>query len=204
MKRALHILPLLILGCPAGFAEEEPPAAAKLTEHREGSKQLADDQDELSADVQQLVIEQTIPQVIQLLEEVEEIMDETTDRLDGADTGGETIAGQTEIIEKIHAAAKARQSQGSSSSGSAMMDMMERMMGKSPEGDQQGKKPGDKSGKGMTGESDTGNEGVDGGTGETVEERRVPKASGSAGADMPEEFRKAFDAYNRGVEAKIK
>ena len=71
-------------------------------------------------------------------------MDEATDRLAEADTGGETIAAQTEIIEKIHAAAKEKQSQGGGGkSGGAMMDMMERMMGKKPEGEQPQKGQGD-------------------------------------------------------------
>ena len=73
-------------------------------------------------------------------------MDEATDKLAEADTGGDTIAAQTEIIEKIHAAAKEKQKQqGSGKSGGAMMDMMERMMGKKPEGEKkQGKGKGDK------------------------------------------------------------
>ena len=180
--------------------------------HKEGADKIADEQDELSADVQQLVIEQTVPQVIELLGEVENIMDETTDRLAEADTGGETIAGQTEIIEKIHAAAKEKQSQsgsGQGKSGSAMMDMMERMMGKTPEGDKkQGKgekgKPGDEGSNGQTGNSDTGNEGIGGIANGKSEARRVPKAGGSASLEIPEEFRKAFDAYNRGAEQKVK
>lgn len=178
--------------------------------HREASTKLADEQDELSADVQQLVIEQTIPKVIELFEEVEGIMDETTDRLADTDTGGETIAAQTEVIEKIHAAARERQSQGGSGqSGSAMMDMMERMMGKNGEegkkGGEKGDKPGDQAGEGASGLSDSANEGSGNGgeDGKSVE-RRVPKSSGSAGLQIPQEFNQAFDAYNRGVEQKIK
>lgn len=192
------------------IAAEEGRDALEL--HKEGAEKIADEQDELSADVQQLVIEQTVPKVIELLGEVENIMDETTDRLADADTGGETIAGQTEIIEKIHAAAKEKQSQsgnGQGKSGSAMMDMMERMMGKTPEGDKkQGKgengKPSDEGSNGQTGASDTGNEGVGGLANGKSEARRVPKAGGSASLEIPEEFRKAFDAYNRGAEQKVK
>ena len=66
-----------------------------------------------------------LPKVIELLNEVEKIMDEATDQLAAADTGGGTLAAQTEIIEKIHAAAKEKQKQpGGGQSGSAMMDMM--------------------------------------------------------------------------------
>lgn len=185
----------------------EDAAKERLEVHRDGSAKLADEQDELSADVQQLIIEQTVPKVIELLEEVEEIMDEATDRLADTDTGGETIAAQTEIIEKIHAAAKERQSQGGScESGSAMMDMMERMMGKKPigEGKGKGEQPGDQAGEGSTGLSDSANEAAGGGANGNTAERRVPKASGRAGLEIPQEFNKAFDAYNRGVERKIK
>jgi hypothetical protein len=212
MNRASTLLTCGIVAVLAGFpvsAADEGKDA--LATHKEGSEKIADAQDELSADVQQLVIEQTVPKVIELLGEVENIMDETTDRLAEADTGGETIAGQTEIIEKIHAAAKEKQSQGGGQgkSGSAMMDMMERMMGKSPDGEKkpgkgEGKEPGDQGGKGQTGESDSGNEAVGGLANGKSEARRVPKAAGSANLEIPEEFRKAFDAYNRGAEQKVK
>jgi len=88
-----------------------------------------------------------------------------------------------------------------------MMYMMEKMWqqgeGKEP-GKKEGKKPGDKGGEGMTGDSDTANEGSGGGGDAKSEQRRVPKAAGSGGAPLPEEFRKALDAYNRGLEKKVK
>jgi len=193
--------------CCSFLTANGEPTEDLRAKHKDGSALLADEQDELSADVQQLVIEQTMPQVIKLLGEVEDIMDETTDRLAETDTGGETIAAQTEIIEKIHAAAKERQSQGGAGeSGSAMMDMMERMMGKQP-GEQSNGKNGEKKdgqGGGSTGESETGNEAADGAAGGSGEVRRVPKAGGAAGQDIPGEFQKAFDAYNRGLEKKLK
>ncbi|MDP3849281.1 MAG: hypothetical protein Q8Q59_02175 [Luteolibacter sp.] len=208
MKPALSLICFLLL-LPASAEEAEKQ---RLDMHRDGSEKLADEQDELSADVQQLVIEQTVPQVIELLGQVEEIMDEATDRLADADTGGETMAAQTEIIEKIHAAAKERQSQsGEGQSGSAMMDMMERMMGRKPEGEgkgegkEKGDQPGDKAGEGSTGLSDSANEATAGAAGDGKDEtRRVPKAGGAAGREIPSEFRKAFDAYNRGAEQKAK
>ena len=193
------------------LAPELPPTE----KHAKGSEEVAVDQDELSADVQQLVIEQTNPKVIELLGEVENIMDEATEMLSEHDTGGKTMAAQTEIIEKIHAAAKEKQKGSSSKSGGAMMDMMEKMMGKG-QGQCQGKKPGqgnkpgegegegegqgNSGGKGQTGESDTVN-GHEGGIGTGPDEtRRIPKASGVGPATIPQEYRKAFDAYNRGAE----
>lgn len=203
--KALRIIAFLAVAAARVVADETPPP---LEQHRDGAAKLADDQDELSADVQQLVLEQTVPQVIELLEEVEKIMDEATDRLAEADTGGETIAAQTEIIEKIHAAAKQRQSaSGSGQAGGAMMDMLERMMGKQPQGGgkKPGDQPGDQAGQGAGGESDSPSETAAGGDGTGQREiRRVPKAAGSAGREIPGEFKQAFDAYNRGMERKLK
>ncbi len=205
MKPALLIMAACMLAPLTRAAEEQTPDE-RLAMHRDGADKIADEQDELSADVQQLVIEQTNPKVIELLNDVENIMDEATERLAEADTGGETLAAQTEIIEKIHAAAKEKQSQGEGGkSGGAMMDMMERMMGKKPGGEpKSGNKPGDQGGGGVTGESDTGNDAANGQGGGSHEVRRVPKAAGGTGTGLPAEFRKAFDAYNRGAEKKVK
>lgn len=193
---------------PAADGDDAASPEEKIAKHREGAVKIADEQDELKADVQQLIVEQTMPKVVELLSEVEDIMNETTDLLAEADTGGETIAAQTEIIEKIHAAAKQRQSEGGSGqSGSAMMDMMERMMGKQPGGQP---KPGGQSGegteggKGQTGLSDAANDPTGGNPDGKTGERRIPKAAGTAGREIPEEFKNAFDAYNRGAEKKAK
>jgi hypothetical protein len=205
---------------PAAAKEAAPPDAAGtagpepakvLEKHREGSADVAGKQDELSADVQQLTLEQTVPQVIELLEEVETIMDDAIDWLLEHDTGGRTIAAQTEVIEKIFEAAKQRQQQsGGSQSSGAMMDMMEKMMqrdeGKEP-GEQDGKegdKPGDKGGQGKTGEDADPSDAAGGDSAAKNEARRVPRAAGTGGATLPEEFRRALDAYNRGLEKKDK
>jgi hypothetical protein len=207
MKKILSISLLLITAALPAFSKEEKKDTAEMLErHAEGSEKLADEQDELSADVQQLVIEQTVQQVIDLLTDVEGIMDETTDYLAETETGGETIAAQTEIIEKIHQAAKAKQQQSGGEAGGAMMDMMERMMGKKEgEGkgkEGKGKKPGDQAGQGQTGDSDSANEANGGNAGGKSEERTVPKAAGTAGKSLPREFQQALDAYNRGLEDK--
>ncbi len=208
MKRFVKFTAFSMLISMVVLADDKAPEAV-LAQHREGSSKVANQQDELAADVQQLTIEQTVPQVIALLDEVGKIMDEATDKLADSDTGGDTLAAQTEVIEKIHAAAKEKQKQqGGGQSGSAMMDMMERMMGKKPEGEQPGKgkdgKPSDEGSNGMSGLSDAANGGIDGLTSGKSEARRIPKASGSAGHVLPEEFRKALDAYNRGAEQKVK
>ncbi len=202
--RAFYYLTLLFSSVLCA-EEQNITKEQALEQHAKGAEKVAEEQDELSATVQQLVMEQTMPEVIELLSEVEDIMDETTDYLSEPDTGGRTIAAQTEIIEKIHQAAKKKQQQGGGGqAGSAMMDMMERMMGK---GEGQGKanekgegQSGDKAGQGGSGNSNSDNELSGGPNSGKTEERRVPKAAGQAGKNLPNEFQSALDAYNRGLE----
>jgi hypothetical protein len=210
MRSILNISAILV-AAPVWMMAAEPTASEVAEKHRDAASEVADRQDELSADVQQLTIEQTVPKVIELLSEVEDMMDEATDQLAEAETGGMTIAAQTEVIEKIHEAAKAKQQQsGSGASGSAMMDMMERMMGKESDGEKKGKGKGkgkgegQQGGQGQTGDSDSANSTSNGEVGGELETRTVPKASGSAGRNLPEEFNRALDAYNRGAEKKAK
>jgi hypothetical protein len=209
MKRLALTFALISLSSLAARADEPMTAEEIAAKHQEGSAKVSTKQDELSADVQQLAIEQTVPKVIQLLTEVKSIMDEATDNLADKNTGGETLAAQTEVIEKIHAAAKEKQKQqGSGQSGSAMMDMMERMMGKQPDGKEPGKgkdgKAAPTGGGGIHGDSDSANDATAGTASGKDEVRRIPKASGAAGRALPEEFKKALDAYNRGAEQKVK
>jgi len=212
MNPAMKSLTLTIITLAAALhasAVEDP-----IQKHREGSEKVAVEQDELGADVQQLVMEQTIQEVIDLLAEVQDIMTEATDLLVEYETGGTTLAAQTEVIEKIHEAAKERQKQsGSGEAGGAMMDMLERMMGDQPgegegegegegqgEGEGEGEGEGGEGGKGQTGDSDSANSAGGGAGNEFTEERRVPKAAGTAGRALPPEFRPALEAYNRGMQ----
>jgi hypothetical protein len=84
-----------------------------------------------------------------------------------------------------------------------MLDMMQNMMGKGDKGDKPGKKgdkPGEQGGEGQTGESDAANDRNAGDPDGRREERTLKKASGTAGRNVPAEFRKAFEAFNRGSE----
>ncbi len=195
MIRAL--LPLVLAGTV--LAADDPELAAKIERHQSGAKDLSEKQDSLAADVQQLTIEQTNPKVIELFRQVEDAMDEASEMLWEHETGGLTIAAETDVIEKIYEAAKERQKQSGSGSSGAMMDMMERMMGKDPQSGP-GQKPSDQGGEGMTGESDAANAEVAGATGGATEERTVPKGAGTAGKALPREFLDALKAYNRGAE----
>jgi hypothetical protein len=184
---------------PQAETEAQKKAAAK---HGEGSQRLAVDQDELSAAVLGLIEEQTDEKVIQLLEQVEEIMAEVTDSLDQTNTGGDTIAAQTDIIEKIFEAAKQKSQSGKGSGNGAMLDMMQRMMGEEPQpgpgqGDKPGQGAGEQGGEGQTGESDSPNKDLAAGGEGSKAERRFQKAGGKAGTGLPPEFQKALEAYNK-------
>ena len=86
------------------IAEAEKKHAASATK-------LSLEQDDLSADVQDLLDEQTNPEVVKLLAEIEVVMGEATDRLEQTHTDGTTIAVETEVIEKIFEAAKKKKQQ---------------------------------------------------------------------------------------------
>lgn len=198
-------LPLLL--APAMLMADDPELAQKISRHQEGSRTLSEEQDELAADVQQITIEQTSPKVIELFEAVEDAMDEASELLYEHDTGGPTIAAETDVIEKIFEAAKEKQKQSGGepqegegqSPGSAMLEMMERMLGREP-GQQPGQQPGEQPGQGSGGDSQAPNESIDGVAGGKVEERTVPKGAGTAGKSLPREYLDALKAYNQGAE----
>jgi len=149
--------------------------------HSTGSIKTANEQDELSADVQDLIQEQTDPKVLELLNEAEILMTEAAERLENKLTGGNTIAIKTEIIEKIYEAAKQKQQSKAEGQGqpqpgrNSMLEMMKGMMG---EGQGEGEGQGDDN---------------------TKEERRVPKNTTAPNQNLPREEQRALDAYNKSV-----
>jgi hypothetical protein len=101
------------LANPADEKAKAPLTQQKITEgiekHGTGATLLSTEQDELSADVQDLIDEQTNPEIVELLRQIEVVMGEATDRLEQKHTDGTTIAIETEVIEKIFEAAKKKQ-----------------------------------------------------------------------------------------------
>ena len=89
--------------------QRDENTAKQLRQHGEKAQSLSIEQDELSADVQDLIDEQTDPEVIKILREIELVMADATDLLEQKNTGGATIATETEVIEKIFEAAKKKQ-----------------------------------------------------------------------------------------------
>lgn len=208
MKLSLFSPFVFCLTVLVGWADDgaAPPTEAEkakaLANHQEGAEAAAIDQDKQSANVQELIAEQTNPKVIELLGEVELLMAQTIDRLEEADTGGDTIAMQTEIIEKIYEAAKAKASappepgDGPPQPGmGAMLEMMRQMMG---QGEAQVPAESEQGGEGMKADSNSANDNEVGeARGEKSPERRVPKGAGRSGEQLPEEFQRALDGYNK-------
>lgn len=193
-------------------AKKEAPKQI-LEDHSQGAERVAREQDELSADVQELIQLETNDKVIKFLAEAEELMAGATDKLETKDTSGPTIAIETEIIEKIAGAAKQKQQSSSSQENqkqSALMQMLQQMMeagaGKEgndgQEGDKEGQDAAKKGGQGPEGDSDSSNSIQQGNASGNTEQRRLPKKSGSAGTQLPKEFQKALDAYNKGLDTK--
>jgi len=82
----------------------------------------------------------------------------------------------------------------------AMLDMMGQMMGKKP-----GSKPSDspQGGEGTKGDSksaNTDNKGKQ--NNKSTGERRIPRAAGKSGTQLPPEFQKALDGYNKKAQTK--
>ena len=88
---------------------------------------------------------------------------------------------------------------------SSMLEMMKQMMGQGKKGQQPGNKPGksgegNQGGEGQSGDSNMSSEKITGDNSAKKESRRLPKKSGSAGTNLPSEFKSALDAFNKGLE----
>lgn len=203
MKRSLNYFPAFFLLFPLSLMAAEP--GEESSERHRKIENITVEQDELQADVQELVAEQTDKEVIRMLEECQEFMNEAIDGLERYDTGGKTIAAQTDVIKKIHEAAKQRASSCGNGSMDSMLQMMEGMMGqekKDSSGNEQEGNENDSPGKGGNGEGEAKKQPVTGNnTTERKHPRRLPKSGGKEDISYPREFSKAMDAYNKSLES---
>lgn len=167
-------------------------------QHRTGSLELADSQDDLSADVQDLIQDQTNPQVIDLLNKAELLMLNATSQLDAADTDGQTIAIETEVIENILKAAEKKGNKPGGNSPSSLMRMLQQMSGKNLGKGQRKPNANDKqAGEGGTGASDAANDHFSGSASNTAEKRTVPRNANPPSSPLPRHEQNAIDAYNK-------
>jgi hypothetical protein len=185
--------------------QPSPKEAAPKRQVTDASTKLADEQDELQADLMDLISTQSDAKVIKLLKRCQKATNDAVDLLEVGNTGGQTIAAQTEVIELIYKATKQMNSdsQGNPKPGTnTMMTMMERMLGMEQQA---------KNSRALTAGNGTGGEGAYEGspnteaveaidTQSTSKERTVPKSTGSGVTEMPEEFREVMDAYNKTLQ----
>ncbi|MEG0023827.1 MAG: hypothetical protein RR250_03610 [Akkermansia sp.] len=185
----------------------EPPSAIELSR----------EQDELQADAFDLIAEQTDEKVITLLEKCRHAMNDAVDLLEKNETGGETLAAQSEVMERIYQTAKQHNStpDGKMKPGAkGMMDMMRQMLGMNDENiappqTQNNENPltteqkfGQSSGKQVDGVSNLSSEQIKGVSNPNIlkEPRVVPHATGTSPSEMPQEFQKALEAYNKTLQ----
>lgn len=224
--KTIH-LPLVILAfslpCTAAMESQEEYSAR----HKETAAKLAAQQDELQADTSDLILGETSEEVVELMKKCRRAMNDAVDLLEVYHTGGPTLAAQSEVIELIYLAAKAKMSVPGAGSGSqmkpgsqALMDMLRQLLGMEEasleleeaeedgngQGQGEGKEGrqgrGNRPGMGADGKSDmasTQQKGVSS-PDMPAENRSVPKSTGVAADDMPSEFRKALEAYNRTLQ----
>lgn len=189
--------------------------------HEQRAVKLSEEQDELQADTATLINGQTNEKVTVLLNKCRDAMEDAIDRLEASDTGGETLAAQTDVIELIYQAAKAKTAgegggdgggSGSKPGSEGMMEMMRQMLGMGNGAGGKGSKPssgqgkgsgqGNSPGKGADGSSDAGSTPQAGLSNPhaTTEERVVPKSMGGSDQEIPSEFQEALNAYNKSLQ----
>ncbi len=222
---SLLISSLLALPALSADAPTDNVAPAQYSEkHKDISADLAELQDELQADASDLIMDETKKETVDLLKKCRKAMNDAIDNLELYNTGGETLAAQSDVIELIYQASKSKMqgADGKPKPGSkGMMDMLRQMLGMDSSGEdqeggeqqngdgegdskQQGKKKetGKKPGQGADGKSNmAANQERGISDPDTMKENRtVPKSTGIGTQDMPSEFREALEAYNKTLQ----
>ncbi len=176
----------------------------------ERAKELADRQDKLLTDFDNIPEQAQVPaaaqmQLAQLWEAVDLAMADAIVTMRKPDTGGDAIAAQTEVIELLGKVLdQAGQSGGGGGGGGAgqmaslqqMMQMLGRGMGMGAGGAGSGGNP---MGGGT---SEASGRGTGRGDGNMAGERRVDQAGGRDMASVPVEFREALEGYYNAVDKK--
>ena len=168
-------------------------------EYSEKANRIADEQDDLYRMLQQVMekVEDT-PDAVELLEGAGKAMKDAEEMLKKPQTDVETIAAETEVIERLSGAFQqsAKQQQGKGKPGSKMMAMLMQMLMQ-----QQGKgKPGTKPGEGAGGFSDDPNKRFTGPDFHKNDpDRNVDQTGGTESINLPEEYKSAIEAFYKKV-----
>jgi len=201
---ATSILPLCA-DIDAKLKEQKIDTPVKIEtakiDHTKSSYNLSIDQDELNADLQELIDSQTNEQVILFLKQAEALMAEVTDNLEENDTTNKTIGAETEVIEKIYEAAKqkSQESSGSKESKENMGKMLEDFKNGGKFKPNSGKGEGEEAGNASPERDGTSDADTERTTttqsNDATHERRLQKQTGPSGANLPSEYNKALEAY---------
>lgn len=215
-------LPAMILALSLPCAAAPDSAPEYSAKHKETAAKLAGQQDELQADTSDLIMGETNEEVVELLKKCRHAMNDAVDLLEIYNTGGQTLAAQSEVIELIYQAAKAKMSNAGGEpkpGGQALMDMLRQLLGMDSDSQAMEQQEGDGEGQGkgengsQKGKGNNPGHGADGKSNMAstqekgvsnpdmaTETRSVPKSTGMSADDMPAEFRKALDAYNKTLQ----
>ena len=157
-----------------------------IEDHPAQASELATEQWAVGRSVAGILATVFQPAVQQRLRQAAKAIDDAGKLLDQANTGGETIAAQTEVIELLGQAAKSSgQGAGKSAGMEALAEMLEEMqIGNSPGGNPIG------------GASSLASQAAEGAADcDDVEDRNIDKTSGLADGDLPAEFREVLGAF---------
>ena len=124
--------PAMILALSLPCAAAPAPAPEYSAKHRETASKLAVQQDELQADTSDLILGETNEEVVDLLKKCRHAMNDAVDLLEVYNTGGQTLAAQSDVIELIYQAAKAKMTGADGRpkpGGRALMDMLRQLLG---------------------------------------------------------------------------
>lgn len=215
-------LPAMILALSLPCAAAPDSAPEYSAKHKETAAKLAGQQDELQADTSDLIMGETNEEVVELLKKCRHAMNDAVDLLEIYNTGGQTLAAQSEVIELIYQAAKAKMTNAGGEpkpGGQALMDMLRQLLGMDSDSQAMEQQEGDGEGQGkgengsQKGKGNNPGHGADGKSNMAstqekgvsnpdmaTETRSVPKSTGMSADDMPTEFRKALDAYNKTLQ----
>lgn len=215
-------LPAMILALSLPCAAAPDSAPEYSAKHKETTAKLAGQQDELQADTSDLIMGETNEEVVELLKKCRHAMNDAVDLLEIYNTGGQTLAAQSEVIELIYQAAKAKMTNAGGEpkpGGQALMDMLRQLLGMDSDSQAMEQQEGDGEGQGkgengsQKGKGNNPGHGADGKSNMAstqekgvsnpdmaTETRSVPKSTGMSADDMPAEFRKALDAYNKTLQ----
>ncbi|MEM7385638.1 MAG: hypothetical protein AAF514_11900 [Verrucomicrobiota bacterium] len=153
----------------------------------EKARQLAKRQKEGVTETRKLLEEFPFPGIAEVLLRTQMLMGEVADRLARPDTGGETIAAETEIIEMLAAASESSSAGGGAE---ASMEEMMQMLGQMQIGQTAG-------GNSQGGDSRKANESVEGhAEGARSRERETDRVTGvQSDDDLPSDFREVLELY---------